>query len=95
MRISCSPKLRYYEEIISIIDSTPISLKGRGFEWVLENKTNRTTGLKIHLELRSDTNSPTSVNITPPNINNITNVKKPHQNTKRLHIRHRKRLCGL
>ena len=63
------------EEMISIIDSTPISLKGKGYEWALENKNNRTTGLKIHLELRSDTNSPTYVNITPPNINDITDAK--------------------
>jgi len=63
------------EEIISIIDSTPISLKGKGCGWALENKTNRTTGLKIHLELRSDTNSPAYVNITPPNINDITDAK--------------------
>jgi len=63
------------KEIISIIDSSPISLKGKGFEWALENKTNRTTGLKLHLELRSDTNSPTYVNITAPNINDITDAK--------------------
>lgn len=63
------------KELISIIDSTPISLKGRGFEWALENKTNRTTGLKVHVALNGKENSPSYVNITHPNINDITDAK--------------------
>jgi hypothetical protein len=63
------------EELISIIDSTPISLKGRGFDWALENKTNRTTGLKIHVALHGQENSPSYVNITHPNVNDITDAK--------------------
>lgn len=62
-------------EYISIIDSSPISLKGHGFSWTQGNKTNRTQGLKLHLELRSDEDSPTYINITAPNINDITDAK--------------------
>lgn len=62
------------EEFIRIIDSTPIPLKGRGFEWAKKNP--RTTGLKTHIVFDPGERNPIHVSITPPTINDINEAQK-------------------
>ncbi len=72
------------QHMVSIIDSTPIMLQGHGFDWAKKNRTRRTTGLKLHLELDTQHNTPVYANITQPNVNDITDAKNnitPQANT--------------
>ncbi|MCB1595754.1 MAG: IS4 family transposase [Gammaproteobacteria bacterium] len=63
------------KDFISIIDSTPITLKSRGYEWALKNRTIRSVGLKIHVELNSADDAPMYSNITHPNVNDIVDAR--------------------
>ena len=63
------------KEFVSIIDSSPIQLKGYGYSWTEETKNIRLQGLKLHLEIDSIENAPTYVNISASNINDITDAK--------------------
>lgn len=63
------------DEFISIIDSSPIYLKGRGYEWAQKTRTKITIGLKLHVELESHSDAPTYVNITNTNVNDISDAK--------------------
>ena len=63
---------RDVKDFLYLMDSTPINLKGPGFdEWVHENKTYRTQGLKAHVVLASHKSTPVRVDLTAPNINDI------------------------
>lgn len=62
-------------EFISIIDSSPISLLGKGYEWALKTRNRKLCGLKLHVELESSNDAPTYINITKTNINDITDTK--------------------
>ncbi|MEQ7920504.1 IS4 family transposase [Xanthomonas sp. WHRI 1810A] len=63
--------------MISLIDSTSITLRGPGFdEWTLANKTRITQGLKIHTGFDPVQLAPTYINITPANINDMTDALK-------------------
>lgn len=62
------------KEFIHLIDSTPIPLKGYGYEWVKNNY--RTAGLKVHTVYDYDLQSPAYFTITDPNVNDITEGKK-------------------
>lgn len=61
-------------QFIHLIDSTPIPLKGYGYEWVKDNY--RIKGLKIHTVYDHDLKSPIHFTITAPNVNDITEGKK-------------------
>lgn len=63
---------RDIREGVYLLDATPITLKGRGFEWTVGTKTRKGQGLKVHMELASEVVLPTYLKITPPNINDIT-----------------------
>jgi hypothetical protein len=40
-------------DVVKIIDSSPINLKGHGFDdWTEVNKTGHTQGLKLHLGVK-------------------------------------------
>lgn len=75
MKTLSSKRKRECNEFISIIDSSPIMLKGHGYEWALDHKTHRMTGLKIHVEIDGADNAPSYVSITPANVCDITDVK--------------------
>lgn len=60
---------------LKILDSTPITISGRGTEWVLEKSTNHIKGLKVHIRLSSKLGKIDQVVITPPNINDISVAK--------------------
>jgi len=63
-------------DIIRLIDSSPIPLKGRGFdEWTNGNKTQHTQGLKLHLECDLSSMSPTYFSFTEANVNDISEAK--------------------
>ena len=63
-------------DIIRLIDSSPISLKGHGFDdWTSGNKTQHTQGLKLHLECDLSTMSPTYFSFTAANVNDISEAK--------------------
>lgn len=66
-----------FGDIIRLIDSSPISLIGRGFDgWTESNKTQRTQGLKLHMECDLSTFSPTYFSFSAANVNDITESKK-------------------
>lgn len=61
------------KELLFLIDATPINLKGRGFdEWTKDNTTRGCQGLKLHMELALHAGSPTFIEMTPPNVNDVT-----------------------
>lgn len=63
---------RELEELLYLIDSTPIPLKGLGFdEWALANRNDRTSGLKVHMQLATTGAVPVYQKITAPNVNDI------------------------
>jgi len=65
-----------FGEIIRIVDSSPIQLKGRHFnDWTDENKSNRIQGLKLHTEYDPNSTFVTNITFSAPNINDITEFK--------------------
>lgn len=66
---------RQLGRMISLIDSTSITLRGPGFdEWTLSNKTRITQGLKVHTGFDPNQLAPTYINITPVNVNDMTDA---------------------
>lgn len=61
-------------KFIHILDSTPIPLKGYGYEWAKDNY--RIKGLKVHTTYDYDLKSPIYFTITAPNVNDVTEGKK-------------------
>lgn len=43
-------KRKEVKKIVRKIDSSPIQLEGKGYEWTLTNRTLRCQGLKLHIE---------------------------------------------
>ena len=61
--------------MISLIDSTSITLRGPGFdEWTAPTKTRITQGLKVHTGFDPVQLAPTYINITPANVNDSTDA---------------------
>src|SRR5690606_39571944 len=61
--------------MISLIDSTCITLRGPRFDdWTLATKTRITQGLKIHVGLDAQQLAPTYVNVTPANPNDLSDA---------------------
>lgn len=59
-------------ELLYLLDSSPISLKGLGYDnWSLDNKTCRTQGLKLHVMIEANKEMPVWIQTTAPNINDI------------------------
>ena len=71
---TCSRTLRKHTQdtadLLYLLDSTPIALKGRGFDqWVGSN--GRISGLKIHVLMNHANNCPTAQSITEAAVNDI------------------------
>ena len=63
------------EAMITLIDSTSISLRGPGFdEWTTATKTRITQGLKVHVAIYPRQMAPTYVNITAANVNDLSDA---------------------
>lgn len=63
-------------ELVYLLDSTPIQLKGQGFDWTSISATHRTQGLKVHLMITQASQRPVYLNITDTNINDITDARQ-------------------
>jgi putative transposase len=64
-------------DLLVAIDSTSITLKGRGFDsWTKATRTRHTQGLKLHVSYALDSATPIDQNITAPNINDIEEATK-------------------
>lgn len=59
-------------DFLYLLDSTPIPLKGLGYDdWTKDHHSHRTQGLKVHVLLTPDTCTPLESIITAPNVNDI------------------------
>lgn len=69
-----SRKLRQNaSSMMCLLDSTPITLKGRGFDkWTLENRTRNTQGIKWHVLLDAASHIPLWHDFSAPNVNDVT-----------------------
>lgn len=67
------------EELLYLLDSTSITLKGPGFDsWTQESRTRNTQGIKLHVLYASNEAVPVQHSLTPPNVNDIDEgVKLP------------------
>ncbi|MDX1900887.1 MAG: IS4 family transposase, partial [Gammaproteobacteria bacterium] len=64
---------RNINKVVKILDSSPIQLKGRGYnEWAKEFATTRCQGLKLHVEYDLEIESPTKVAMSYPNFNDCS-----------------------
>jgi len=63
--------------MVSLIDSTSITLRGPHFDdWTAATKTQITQGLKVHVGLDLAQLAPVYVNITPANVNDVSDALK-------------------
>ena len=59
-------------KVVKLLDSSPIQLKGRGYdEWASEHSNIRCQGLKLHVEYDLQLASPTKLQMTHPNKNDV------------------------
>ena len=61
---------------LTVLDSTPIRLNGRGHKWAEGNKTSRCRGLKVHIQSLQKSQYIEEIEITDPNVNDITVAQK-------------------
>jgi len=60
------------EELLYLLDSTSITLKGPGFDgWTQENRTRNTQGIKLHVLYAGNESVPVQHSLTPPNVNDV------------------------
>jgi len=68
---------RESEELLYLLDSTSISLKGPGFDaWTSANSTRNTQGIKLHVLFALNEEIPIQHSFTTPNVNDIDEGKK-------------------
>jgi IS4 transposase len=61
------------EELMFLLDSTSVTLKGREFDrWTAANQTRNTQGIKLHLLLDADTEAPAWHRFSPANVNDVS-----------------------
>lgn len=64
-------------DMLYLLDSTPIPLKGLGYDrWTEANKTKRTQGLKAHIMTAPQQGIPVYMEITSPNVNDVVAGKE-------------------
>lgn len=71
-----SSKSQEINEVIRIMDSTPINVVGKGSEWAQSNANPRTKGLKVHVLYAPESRLLEQVSITHPNVNDLCVGKK-------------------
>lgn len=65
------------KDLLYLIDSTPIPLKGLGYdEWTKDNHSHRTQGLKVHMMYAPEADVPLHADITAANINDVEMGRK-------------------
>lgn len=55
-------------KVVKKLDSSPIQLKGKGYEWATLTRTLRCQGLKLHAEYDSELEAPTRIQLSHANI---------------------------
>jgi hypothetical protein len=65
-----------FSKIVRVLDSSPIQLKGYGYEWAKQHATHRCEGLKLHVEYDLGLGCPTRVQLSFPNFNDSSMGKK-------------------
>jgi putative transposase len=64
------------EQLMYLLDSTSITLKGREFDrWTLANRNRNTQGLKLHLLLDAHAQTPAWHSISAPNVNDVERAR--------------------
>lgn len=64
---------RESQELLYLLDSTSITLKGHGFDlWTASNATSHTQGLKVHVLYGAHEHAPLQVDISAPNWNDVS-----------------------
>ena len=67
------------DEMLYLLDSTSITLQGRGFDdWTRGNRTRRTQGIKVHMLLEHSTHAPLHASVSAPNVNDIEVARQLH-----------------
>lgn len=59
-----------------ILDSSPIALKGLGYEWTEARATSRVQGLSVHMMIAPDEQTPIQAKITDSNVTDITAARE-------------------
>lgn len=60
------------KELMYLLDSTSITLKGREFErWTTRNQTRNIQGIKLHILIESLSQAPAWHQFSPPNVNDV------------------------
>lgn len=68
---------RESEELLYLLDSSSISLKGPGFDtWTSANNTRNTQGIKLHVLYAANEEVPVQHSFTAPNVNDIDEGRK-------------------
>jgi IS4 transposase len=63
---------QHTKDLMFLLDSTSLTLKGREFErWTKMNRTQHTQGVKLHLLFDSNVSAPSWQCITPANVNDV------------------------
>jgi len=59
-------------QLLCLLDSTSITLKGRGFDgWTMETSTRNTQGIKLHMLYGAHEQAPLSCEFSPANVNDV------------------------
>lgn len=66
------PLRQQSKELLYLLDSTSVTLKGREFDrWTLSNKTRNTQGIKLHVLYAAQTQMPIWQSISAANVNDV------------------------
>lgn len=67
---------RELSELLYLIDSTPITLNGPGYEWAEAKRIRHGRGLKVHLMISPQAEAPVWSSISAPNVNDLEEGKR-------------------
>lgn len=77
MQVTHRQLRREIKQFLYVIDSSPIQLRGLGYdEWTLNNRTRKNQGLKLHLQYDLNHQLPVYINLTAPTINDSVDVRR-------------------
>lgn len=75
------------KQLLSVLDSSPIQLCGRGHDWATETRTRTyNQGLKLHLMLTPRNGAIDYANITDMNVNDITDARDMTLESDRIYV---------
>lgn len=63
---------RELKKQLYLLDSSPVPLKGLGYEWAKKNKTQRVEGLSVHMVISPNAQLPVDAKITYSNVPDLT-----------------------